>query len=41
MRAWFAFTEDLVGQWAREPTMSRPDLLRLLRDVLDLLLAPA
>jgi AcrR family transcriptional regulator len=33
--AWFAFTEDLVGQWTREPTMSREDLLTLLRDVLD------
>jgi hypothetical protein len=33
--AWFAFTEDLVGQWAREPTMSRPELLVVLRDVLD------
>jgi AcrR family transcriptional regulator len=33
--AWFAFTEDLVGQWAREPTMTRPELLALLRDVLD------
>ena len=33
--AWFAFTEDLVGQWTREPTMSRADLLTLLRDVLD------
>jgi AcrR family transcriptional regulator len=33
--AWFAFTEDLVGSWAREPTMSRPELLALLRDVLD------
>ena len=33
--AWFAFTEDLVGQWTREPTMSRPELLALLRDVLD------
>lgn len=32
--AWFAFTEDLVGQWTREPTMSRADLLTLLRDVL-------
>src|SRR3712207_3321754 len=32
--AWFAFTEDLVGQWAQEPTMSRDDLLELLRDVL-------
>jgi len=36
--AWFAFTEDLVGQWAQEPTMSRDDLLVLLRDVLDRLL---
>jgi hypothetical protein len=25
--AWFAFTEDLVGQWAREPTMPRDELL--------------
>ena len=33
--AWFAFTEDLVGQWTREPTMSRTELLALLRDVLD------
>jgi AcrR family transcriptional regulator len=33
--AWFAFTEDLVGQWTQEPTMSRADLLVLLRDVLD------
>jgi AcrR family transcriptional regulator len=33
--AWFAFTEDLVGHWAREPTMPRPELLVLLRDVLD------
>jgi AcrR family transcriptional regulator len=33
--AWFAFTEDLVGQWAREPTMPRPELLTLLRAVLD------
>jgi AcrR family transcriptional regulator len=37
--AWFAFTEDLVGQWAREPTMPREDLLVLLRDVLDRLVA--
>jgi AcrR family transcriptional regulator len=37
--AWFAFTEDLVGQWAREPTMTRTDLLALLRDVLDRLVA--
>ena len=33
--AWFAFTEDLVGQWTREPTMTREELLALLRDVLD------
>jgi AcrR family transcriptional regulator len=33
--AWFAFTEDLVGSWAQEPSMSRPELLALLRDVLD------
>jgi AcrR family transcriptional regulator len=33
--AWFAFTEDLIGQWVQEPTMSRPELLALLRDVLD------
>lgn len=33
--AWFAFTEDLVGSWAREPSMSRTELLTLLRDVLD------
>ena len=32
--AWFAFTEDLVGSWAQEPTMTRPELLELLRDVL-------
>ena len=31
----FAFTEDLVGSWAAEPTMSRTELLALLRDVLD------
>ena len=37
--AWFAFTEDLVGQWAREPTMSRDELLALLRDVLERLTA--
>ncbi|RZU31299.1 TetR/AcrR family transcriptional regulator [Blastococcus saxobsidens] len=37
--AWFAFAEDLVGQWVAEPTMSRPDLLALLRDVLDRLVA--
>jgi AcrR family transcriptional regulator len=33
--AWFAFTEDLVGQWVHEPTMDRQELLDLLRDVLD------
>jgi len=33
--AWFAFTEELVGHWAQEPTMSRSELLTLLRDVLD------
>jgi AcrR family transcriptional regulator len=32
--AWFAFTEDLVGQWTLEPTMSRAELLALLRDIL-------
>jgi AcrR family transcriptional regulator len=37
--AWFAFTEDLVGSWASEPTMPRPELLALLRDVLDRLVA--
>ena len=36
--AWFAFTEDLVGQWVREPAMSREELLTLLRDALDRLL---
>jgi AcrR family transcriptional regulator len=36
--AWFAFTEDLVGQWTREPTMPRAELLALLRDVLDRLI---
>jgi len=34
--AWFAFTEDLVGQWTRDPTtMTRDQLLALLRDVLN------
>jgi AcrR family transcriptional regulator len=37
--AWFAFTEDLVGQWAHEPTMTRQELLDLLRDVLDRLVS--
>lgn len=39
--AWFAFTEDLVGSWAREPAMTRPELLALLRDVLDRLTVSA
>jgi AcrR family transcriptional regulator len=34
VRAWFAFTEDLVVQWTREPTMTRDELLDLLDDVL-------
>ncbi|SFK60067.1 TetR/AcrR family transcriptional regulator [Geodermatophilus ruber] len=38
VRAWFAFTEDLVHQWVRDPATSRPELLRLLTDVLDRLL---
>jgi AcrR family transcriptional regulator len=37
--AWFAFTEDLVGSWAQKPTMPRPELLGLLRDVLDRLVS--
>ncbi|TKJ30447.1 TetR/AcrR family transcriptional regulator [Blastococcus sp. CCUG 61487] len=32
--AWLAFAEELIGQWAAEPTMTRPELLALLRDVL-------
>jgi AcrR family transcriptional regulator len=39
VRAWFAFTEDLVIQWSKEPTMSRPQLIALLTDVLDRLLS--
>ena len=38
VRAWFAFTETLVGQWVQEPTMTRPELLDLLTGVLDRLL---
>jgi AcrR family transcriptional regulator len=38
VRAWFAFTEDLVGQWAQQPTMSRTELVALLLDVLDRLM---
>jgi AcrR family transcriptional regulator len=34
VRSWFAFTEDLVLQWTREPTMSRDELLELVADVL-------
>ena len=34
VRAWFAFTEDLVLQWTREPTMTRAELLELVGDVL-------
>lgn len=33
--AWFAFAEDLVGSWADDPTLTRDELLALLRDVLD------
>jgi AcrR family transcriptional regulator len=38
VRSWFAFTEALVGGWVEEPTMPRPELLRLLADVLARLL---
>ncbi len=38
VRSWFAFTETLVGQWVQEPTLSRPELLALLSDVLGRLL---
>ncbi|SHH19597.1 TetR/AcrR family transcriptional regulator [Geodermatophilus nigrescens] len=38
VRSWFAFTEDLVHQWVREPATSREDLLALLTDVLGRLL---
>ncbi|MGY1741002.1 MULTISPECIES: TetR/AcrR family transcriptional regulator [unclassified Blastococcus] len=34
VRAWFAFTEDLVTQWVREPTMERAELVGLLRGLL-------
>ena len=34
VRSWFAFTEDLVLQWTREPTMTRAELLELIADVL-------
>jgi AcrR family transcriptional regulator len=35
VRAWFAFTEDLVVQWTREPTMTRDELLAVVTDVFD------
>lgn len=38
VRAWFAFTEDLVNQWVREPTMERAELVDLLRAFLYTLL---
>lgn len=41
VRAWFAFTEDLVLQWTREPTLSRDELLELIVDVLTRLTARA
>jgi len=40
VRSWFAFTEDLVLQWTREPTMSRAELLDLITDVLNRLTVP-
>jgi AcrR family transcriptional regulator len=40
VRSWFAFTEDLVHQWVREPTMARRELVDLLRGLLDRLLEP-
>jgi AcrR family transcriptional regulator len=39
VRAWFAFTEDLVVQWTREPTMTRDELLAVVTDVFDRLTA--
>jgi AcrR family transcriptional regulator len=35
VRGWFAFVQELVLEWTGEPTMSRTELLALLRDVLD------
>ena len=36
---WFAFTEDLVGQWVQEPTMTASGAAdACCRDVLDRLL---
>ncbi|MGY1813148.1 TetR/AcrR family transcriptional regulator [Blastococcus sp. SYSU D00820] len=40
VRAWFAFTEELVHSWVREPTTSREELLAQLRRVLDVLVSP-
>ncbi|WP_199589117.1 TetR/AcrR family transcriptional regulator [Blastococcus sp. TF02A-26] len=40
LRAWFAFTEELVDQWVREPTMERTELVDLLRAFLDRLTEP-
>lgn len=37
-RSWFAFAEDLVHQWVREPGVSREGLLALLTDLLERLL---
>jgi AcrR family transcriptional regulator len=34
VRAWFAFTEDLVLQWTGEPTMTRAELLEVIPEVL-------
>jgi hypothetical protein len=39
VRAWFAFTEDLVVQWTHEPTMSRDELLAVVTGVFDRLTA--
>jgi AcrR family transcriptional regulator len=39
VRAWFAFVQELVLEWTGEPTMSRGDLLALLRDVLERLVS--
>ena len=40
VRAWFAFTEELVDQWVREPTTERAELVELLRAFLHRLLDP-
>jgi AcrR family transcriptional regulator len=41
VRAWFAFTEDLVLQWTQQPTLTRTELLELIVDVLTRLTARA